>query len=308
MPALIQHPDPATLRPRPADDLLAPGTTVGAVELLVRDLDTELAYYTRGATLDVLRHSGDSADLGRGRDVVVRLRQVRGLPSWRPDQAGLFHTAIVFEDESALARALASMAGYAPETFIGSADHLYSQAFYFTDPEGNGLELYTDRPRETWRREANGLLSVANNPLDPQQFLRTHLETDWAHTTTAPPATLGHVHLQVGNIALGRQFYVDTLGFEVMSDLGSALFVAAGGYHHHVALNTWNSAGAGPRAASLGLGQVNLELPGAQDIAALQERLTDHGVATRHDGAVLRFEDPWGTLIQVAQAPAPQAP
>jgi catechol 2,3-dioxygenase len=92
---------------------------------------------------------------------------------------------------------------------------------------------------------------------------------------------------------------VDALGFEVMSDVGSALFIAAGGYHHHIAVNTWGTAGAGPRAAALGLGQVNIDLPTGDDVDALQRRLADHRVAVRHDGAVLRFDDPWGTLIQV---------
>ncbi|MBB1012071.1 VOC family protein, partial [Dietzia kunjamensis] len=110
---------------------------------------------------------------------------------------------------------------------------------------------------------------------------------------------LGHVHLQVGDIGTARDFYVDALGFEVMSDVGSALFIAAGGYHHHIAVNTWGTAGAGPRAAALGLGRVNIELPTADDVDALRQRLTDHRIETRHDGAVLRFDDPWGTVIEV---------
>lgn len=299
MPIFAQHPDPRSLAQRPADDLLADGTRMGAVELLVSDLDTMLAYYTRAVTLEVLAHAGDTAVLGRDGRTIMTLRQVEELPTAKPGQAGLFHTAVLFEDEPALAAALASVAAHAPGSFTGSADHLYSQAFYFDDPEGNGVELYTDRPRETWRREPSGLLSLASDPLDPEAFLRRHLgEQDPAR----PPATLGHVHLQVGDIGVGRRFYVDVLGFEVMSDIGSALFVAAGGYHHHIALNTWHSAGAGPRAASLGLGRVNIDLPTADDVAALAARLADHRIATRHDGAVLRFEDPWRTLLQVGVA------
>ncbi|PLC11703.1 glyoxalase [Kocuria flava] len=302
MPIFPQHPSPESLRARPAEDLLSPATRMGAVELLVADLDATLDYYTRGVTLGVLEHAGDTAVLGRDGRTIVRLRQVKELPPARRGQAGLFHTAVLFEDEAALAAAVASVATAFPGSFTGSADHLYSQAFYFDDPEGNGVELYADRPRETWRRETSGLLTLATNPLDPNAFLGEHLPGAAPATRTAPPATLGHVHLQVGDIGLGRQFYVDVLGFEVMSDIGSALFVAAGGYHHHLALNTWNSAGAGPRAASLGLGRVNIDLPGAEDVAALQERLAHHGVATRHDGAVLRFEDPWRTLVEVAAA------
>ena len=301
MPIFPQTPDPRSLVQRPADDLLAPGTRMGAVELLVADLDATLAYYTTGVTLEVLASAGDTAVLGRDGRTVLRLRRVKDLPPARPGQAGLFHTAVVFEDEPALAAAVASVAAHAPGSFTGSADHLYSQAFYFDDPEGNGVELYADRPRDTWRREPSGLLTLATNPLDPRAFLQEHLPAGPAQRP-APPAELGHVHLQVGDIAAGRQFYVDVLGFEVMSDIGSALFVAAGGYHHHLALNTWRSAGAGPRAASLGLGQVNIDLPTADDVTALQARLEDHRIPTRHDGAVLRFEDPWHTLIQVGAA------
>lgn len=297
MPVFVQNPDPRSLVERPADQLLPADARMGAVELLVRDLDAMIAFYSRGVTLDVLEQSGEIAELGRGGQSLVRLRRVRDLPPRRPGEAGLFHTAVLFEDRQSLAFAAASVARLAPQSFTGSSDHLYSEAFYFDDPEGNGVELYVDRPRETWQRDGNGLLQTATNALDPNAFLRTHLPQQ---PVAPPPATLGHVHLQVGDIGVARDFYVDALGFEVMSDLGTALFIAAGGYHHHVAVNTWGTAGAGPRAAALGLGQVNLDLPDDDDVAALQQRLVDYRIEVRHDGRTLRFEDPWGTLIQVA--------
>lgn len=298
MPVFTQNPGPRSLVERPADDLLAAGTRMGAVELLVRNLDAMIAFYSSGVTLEVLEQVGETAVLGRAGHPLVRLRRVPDLPPRRPGEAGLFHTAVLFDDKPALAAAVASVATHAPRSFTGSADHLYSEAFYFDDPEGNGVELYVDRPRESWQRDANGLLQTATNPLDPNAFLRANLAAP-SSGSAGPPATLGHVHLQVGDIGAARDFYVDALGFEVMSDLGSALFIAAGGYHHHIAVNTWGTAGAGPRAAALGLGQVNIALPDDDDVAALRQRLTDHGVGVRHDGAVLRFDDPWGTLIQV---------
>ncbi|MGF0130192.1 VOC family protein [Dietzia cinnamea] len=296
MPVYVQNPDPRSLVERPPDDLLAPDTRMGAVELLVRDLDAMIGFYAEGVTLEVLEHSGEAAVLGRAGLPLVRMRRMPDLPPRKSGEAGLFHTAVLFDDEASLAAAVASVARYAPRSFTGSSDHLYSQAFYFDDPEGNGVELYADRPRETWATEPHGLLKVATDPLDPNAFLRTHLPEASA---TLPGATLGHVHLQVGDIGVARDFYVDALGFEVMSDVGSALFIAAGGYHHHIAVNTWGTAGAGPRAAALGLGQVNIDLPTTDDVDALQQRLTDHGFRARHDGAVLRVDDPWGTLIQV---------
>lgn len=296
MPVYVQNPHPRSLERRAADDLIAPDTQMGAVELLVRDLDAMIAFYSEGVTLEVLAHEGETAVLGRAGKSLVRMRRMPDLPPRRQGEAGLFHTAVLFDDEASLSAAVASVARLAPRSFTGSSDHLYSQAFYFDDPEGNGVELYADRPRETWTTQEDGLLEVATNPLDPNEFLRTHLPNAQAGPA---PATLGHVHLQVGDIGVARDFYVDALGFEVRSDVGSALFIAAGGYHHHIAVNTWGTAGAGPRAAALGLGQVNIDLPSDDDVAAVRQRLTDRGISARHDGAVLRVDDPWGTLIQV---------
>lgn len=321
MPVYVQNPHPRSLERRSSEDLLAADTRMGAVELLVRDLDAMIAFYSQGVTLEVLEHSGETAVLGRGGQPIVRMRRMPDLPERRSGEAGLFHTAVLFDTESALAEAVLSVARQSPRAFTGSSDHLFSQAFYFDDPEGNGVELYADRPRETWATEDHGLLRVATNPLDPNEFLRTHLPPGRGGQAPGgqaldgqtlggpvplgpPPATLGHVHLQVGDIGLARDFYVDALGFEVMSDVGSALFIAAGGYHHHIAVNTWGTAGAGPRAAALGLGQVNIDLPDDDDVDAVRERLAGHGISSRHDGATLSVEDPWGTLIQIGTAAA----
>jgi catechol 2,3-dioxygenase len=252
-------------------DRLAQDTAMGDVELLVRDLDGVLAYYADGVGLDVLRHDGPDAVLGRGGEPIMRLVHRADLPEFERGEAGLFHTAILFGDEAGLAGAVASVARAYPRSFTGSADHLVSQAFYFDDPEGNGVELYVDRPREAWRRTAGGGVEMASNFLDPNRFLQTHLPD--APQQAADGAVIGHVHLQVGDIPLAERFYAGVLGFDVMARYGSqALFVAAGGYHHHIGLNTWNSAGAGPRAASLGLGQVSIELPTTDDVDSLLSR------------------------------------
>lgn len=282
-------------------DRLAQDTSMGDVELLVRDLDAVLTYYADGVGLDVLRHDGPEAVLGRGGEQIMRLVQRSDLPEFQRGEAGLFHTAILFGDEASLARAVASVARFAPRSFTGSSDHLVSQAFYFDDPEGNGVELYVDRPREQWKRHADGSVEMATAFLDPNAFLQTHLPN--APQPAADGAVIGHVHLQVGDIALAEQFYSGVLGFDVMARYGSqALFVAAGGYHHHIGMNTWNSQGAGPRAASLGLGQVSIEIPTTDDVDALRSRLRGAGVETRHDGQTLRFDDPWKTLIEVFPA------
>ncbi|WP_309066398.1 VOC family protein [Microbacterium sp.] len=293
-----QNPHPDSLKKRSRDELLPPDTRMGAVELLVRDLDLMLRYYSEAVSLDVLEHVGDTAALGLRDQKVMTLRQEKNLPRADRRQAGLFHTAIVFDTPEALAASVASTASKVPGSFTGSADHIFSEAFYFDDPEGNGVELYTDRPRDAWLRESSGMYALASNPLDPNSYLRQHL----------PPApasfrgNLGHVHLQVGDIATARDFYAGILGFEVTGEMDVALFVSAGGYHHHIGMNTFNSLGAGPRAAALGLGRVDIDVPTPEDVAALQSRLKDHRIATRHDGRTLSFEDPWNTTIHVTAA------
>ena len=146
-----------------------------------------------------------------------------------------------------------------PARFTGSADHLVSQAFYFTDPEGNGIELYWDRARTDWSW-THGQVEMATLYLDPNTFLGDHLTEEAASGATAgDAASVGHVHLSVGDVATARAFYVDALGFDETATLGNqAVFVSAGGYHHHMAMNVWNSRGAGPRMPALGLGRVDL--------------------------------------------------
>jgi catechol 2,3-dioxygenase len=295
-----------------ATDVLAADTAMEAVTLYVRDLDLMTRYYRDVVTLEVLdvpaplEHQGSaraaSVTLGRGGVPVVVLRHTPDLPPANPGQAGLFHTAILFDTQSALAAAVASIAQKAPSSFTGSADHLVSEAFYFTDPEGNGIELYWDRSRSLWKREGDQIL-MDTLFLDPNQYLAEHLTESGLENPLAEGETVvGHVHLQVGDIPTAQKFYVDALGFETTFLWHGALFVSAGGYHHHMAMNTWNSRGAGPRASTLGLGEVAIQVPTADDLAALRSRLDFHGVTQRDDGQTLAFEDPWKNLIRVTSA------
>jgi catechol 2,3-dioxygenase len=283
-------------------DLLAPTTRMGAVTLRVADLDAMTAYYRDAVTLTVLEASGEEVVLGRGAErvlVLVRASELRHAPA---RSAGLFHTAILFDSEADLAVAVHAVATRHPGSFTGSADHLVSQAFYFTDPEGNGVELYTDRDRSTWSW-THGQIEMASLMLDPNQFLRDHLDPAAVVAAATRPATVGHVHLCVGDVASARRFYVDQLGFEATAQVGgSALFVSAGGYHHHMAMNTWNSRGATRRRLTLGLGLVRIEVPTGDDLAALTDRLGHHGVATRDDGRTVEFDDPWANRVRVRAA------
>ncbi|QAY70149.1 VOC family protein [Xylanimonas protaetiae] len=294
------------------DTRIAADTAMGAVTLRVADLDRMIAYYTQAVPLRLLAHDGPravlgrgtTAVLGRGTTAVVVLEHAPGLRHASPGEAGLFHTAILFDTQAALAAAVASVATRAPGTFTGSADHLVSQAFYFTDPEGNGVELYWDRDRSLWSW-THGQVEMATLFLDLNGYLREHLDEAGAADPHAGAARVGHVHLSVGDIASARRFYVDQLGFDATASLGgSALFVSAGGYHHHLAMNTWNSAGAGRRARTLGLGQLDLVLPTGDDVGALADRMRFYGAATADDGQTLAFEDPWANTVRVVAAGA----
>ncbi|MEO5534496.1 MAG: VOC family protein [Pseudolysinimonas sp.] len=275
---------------------------MGAVTLNVGDLDAMTAYYRDGIGLQVLSADGPRVVLGRGTRPVVVLEHSPELKHASPHSAGLFHTAILFDSEAALAAAVYSVAQRHPATFTGSSDHLVSKAFYFDDPEGNGVELYWDRDRSEWSW-VHGSIEMSTLYLDPNAFLNENLTEEGLAGPGLGDAAVGHVHLSVGDVESAREFYVDRLGFESTIEMpGSALFVSAGGYHHHMAMNVWNSRGAGRRQRTLGLGRIDIVVPGSDDLGALTERMTHHGIPTRDDGQTLEFDDPWANLITVTTA------
>lgn len=283
-------------------DLLAADTAMGAVTLSVANLDALTAYYRDAVALTVLSESSDTVVLGRGTAPVVILKHSPALKHASPRDAGLFHTAILFDTEEALAASVYSVATRYPQTFTGSSDHLVSKAFYFTDPEGNGVELYWDRDRTEWSW-THGSIEMNTLFLDPNKFLQENLTESAVDQPLIGGARVGHVHLQVGDVATARDFYVNQLGFSATAEIpGSAVFVSAGGYHHHMAMNTWNSSGAGLRLPALGLAQIDITVPTTDDLGALGERMTHHGIQLRNDGDTLIFGDPWANQIRVAAA------
>ncbi len=284
------------------DHLLAADTAMGAVTLRVANLDAMTAYYRDGVGLQVLDAAGPTVSLGRGTTTVIVLEHAPELKHASPRDAGLFHTAILFDTEEALAAAVYSVAQHYPNNFTGSSDHLVSKAFYFNDIENNGVELYWDRDRTEWSW-AHGSVEMDTLYLDPNGFLQENLTERAMVDPVIGGARVGHVHLQVGDVDTAHEFYVSQLGFEATMKFGpSALFVSAGGYHHHMAMNTWNSKGAGPRQLALGLGRVDIQVPSDDDIGALTERMTHYGVDARNDGQTVTFADPWQNTIRVRAA------
>ena len=282
---------------------LAHDTAMGAVTLNVADLDAMTRYYRDAVGLDELDASGPRTVLGRraaeGDRPVVILVHTPELRHAGPREAGLFHTAILFDTKAALAAAVYSVAQKHPGTFTGSSDHFVSNAFYFDDPEGNGVELYWDRDRTQWSW-VHGKIEMGTVYLDPNRFLQENLTEEGLAGPLPGDARVGHVHLSVGDTASARAFYVDRLGFdETISIPDQAVFVSAGGYHHHMAMNVWNSRGAGRRQQTLGLGRVDIEVPDADALGELGERLAHFGIETRDDGRTVELEDPWANRILV---------
>lgn len=283
-----------------SQDLLPADLTMGTVMLKVGDMKLMTDYYQRALGLDVVAEQDGGLYLGRLNTPLVHLAPAPGLAIPGRGEAGLFHTALLFDEQAALAATVATAAQYAPQLFTGSADHLVSEAFYFSDPEGNGIELYWDRPRDAWSWDGNNVV-MDSLALPPQKYLQEHLTEGALEGQRGTEAGVGHVHLQVGDVQSAHDFYVGTLGFEKTAGWhGQALFVSAGRYHHHMAMNVWNSRGAGPRRDTLGLGEVLIEVPAGDDVGALADRLKVAGVAAHHTGAELRFEDPWRNRIRVA--------
>ena len=283
-----------------SQDLLPADLAMGTVMLKVGDMKLMTDYYQRALGLDVVAEQDGALYLGRLKTPLVHLAPAPGLNIPGRGEAGLVHTPLLFEDRSSLAATIASAAQYEPQSFVGSADHLVSEAFYFTDPEGNGIELYWDRPREAWSWDGKNVV-MDNVALPPQKYLHDHLTQESVTGQRSAGAEVGHVHLQVGDVQSAHDFYVGTLGFEKTAGWhGQALFVSAGGYHHHMAMNVWNSRGAGPRRDTLGLGEVLIEVPSGDDVGALADRLKVASVESHHTGAELRFEDPWRNRLRVA--------
>lgn len=276
-----------------SSQLLPANTAMGAVTLWVSDLDGMIRYYRDGVGLELLSHIEGRAVLGFKEIAIVILEHKPAMKHASPHEAGLFHTAILFPTEAALAKSVYSVANKYPGNFTGSADHLVSKAFYFNDPEGNGVELYWDRDRSEWSW-VHGTIEMDTIFLDPNEFLREHL----TNTPVEEEKRVGHVHLSVGSVPAAEEFYVKMLGFEkTMNWGGQALFVSAGGYHHHMAMNTWRSRGAGKRQLALGLGNVEIKLGDFDQLEATKDRLKFYQLDVKSETDEVKVEDPWGNLI-----------
>ena len=222
--------------------MIPPGTSIGTVRLRVADIDALSEFYERVIGLRGVERDGDLARLGpEGGEPLVELLSAPGAAPPPSFSTGLFHMAILVPDRAELSRSLRRVIEHGWR-LTGASDHLVSEALYLNDPEGNGIEIYRDRPRDQWG-EHDGELRMATLPLDLDDVLAE--AGDDGTDGTPAGTTMGHVHLRVAGIPAAEAFYNGALGLEVMvRSYPGALFVAAGGYHHHIGLNTWQSEGA----------------------------------------------------------------
>jgi catechol 2,3-dioxygenase len=292
----VNPPSPTSV---PAAPAIAADTSLGAVSLTVPDLARSRAFYETALGLSV-RESDDGAmafGVPGGGDL-VRLYGDASAPALDRRATGLYHLAILFPTRLDLAHALARLAE-AHWSLDGVADHLVSEALYLSDPDGNGIELYRDRPREQWSY-ADGQLQMDTLPLDLRSLVDELAAADGPQASAPAGTAMGHVHLQVADIAETEAFYHGVLGFGVTTrGYPGALFVSAGGYHHHLGLNTWHSAGSGPAAAgAVGLRSYEVVLPDRTELDSVLDRVRGAGLAvaaTGQDFATIR--DPSGNLV-----------
>jgi catechol 2,3-dioxygenase len=276
---------------------------IGVVRLVVRDLGTVGAFYRKVIGLQSLESGKDFERLGIGDTVLLELEhRANARPQSRRD-AGLFHTAFLLPSREDLGTWL-RFAAEARVRIEGASDHLVSEAIYLSDPEGNGIEIYADRPPALWKRR-DGALEMATNPLDIDDLMHVSAGRTWRIFPTG--GRIGHVHLQVGALGQADAFYNTLLGFEVTCRYPGASFYGSGGYHHQLAGNIWNSRGAQPRDEdTAGLSGFELLSPDPGVIAKTGDRLAAlGGDRPMETSAGLALRDPWGVLVSLHPAPAP---
>ena len=274
-------------------------TRLGAIRLRVGDVGLLRDFYERAIGLRPTASGDGVTALGSGDGALVELVSDPDAPTRPPRTTGLFHLALLVPTRGDLATALRRVfeAGW---HLSGASDHLVSEALYLSDPEGNGIELYRDRPREEWPHEGDEV-AMATLPLDLEGLL-----SDPEGDTAAPMpegTVLGHVHLQVADLDSAAAFWVDTLGLDVTASLyPGALFVSAGGYHHHVGLNTWAGVGAPrPPAGARGLDRFEVVLPDAASLDEARARVAAAADVREEEGGVVA-EDPSGNAMLLRAA------
>jgi catechol 2,3-dioxygenase len=273
---------------------LDPKIELGEVKLKVSNLERSLKFYQEVVGLNILKQDGVTAELtADGKKALVVLEEIPNAVSVpRRSAAGLYHFAILLPTRADLGAALQRLIDSG--IHIGQADHLVSEALYIADPDHNGIEIYRDRPRETWQRDAKGNYLMASDPIDWEGLLED------AKSSTGqglpPGTTIGHVHFHVSHLGQSKQFYCDILGFDIAADMAEqmgALFISAGGYHHHIGLNVWAGVGVLPAPKNgTGLAYYTIVVPDHNVMESILLQLANAGIAVREQGPARIIKDP----------------
>ena len=277
-----------------------PALRIRSVTLAVSELPRSVEFYERALGLPVIERENGSALLGPVREQpALELVEIEAPTPLPPGASGLYHVAWLHPSRAALADTVRRVAG-ARWPLEGASDHGVSEAIYLSDPDGLGIEIYADRPREQWPHRPDGGLEMVTLPLDLEDLLA---QSGGAPGPEVPAGTgIGHVHLKVADVERTRDFYRGAIGLEEQAAMPSAAFLAAGGYHHHIGLNSWQSQGAGPAPDSApGLRRLEFALGAEDELQALGERLRAGGAElAAADGAELLVRDPDGELLAFA--------
>jgi catechol 2,3-dioxygenase len=285
-----------------AAGVLPAATTLGPAHLQVTDLDRSVTFYTETLGFTLAERTGDTATLTAGGTPRLLLTQPEGVQARPPHTTGLYHVAILVPSRAALARSLRRLVERR-YPLSGASDHLVSEALYLDDPDGNGLEIYRDRPRADWY-DADGNFQMGTLPLDVYALLDEGVADERPWTGLEPETRVGHMHVQVADLQAAVDFYAGVLGFDVMlaSERMGAAFVSAGGYHHHLGINTWGTRnGPTPPANAVGLRRFDVVLPDAAALAAVTERLRAASVPFETEEDVVIARDPSGNVVRLRQ-------
>ncbi|MEO8575868.1 MAG: VOC family protein [Gemmatimonadales bacterium] len=277
---------------------LPDATRIGRIRLQVADIDRSIAYYQKVLGLDVRERSDGFASLvpTGGGDSILELKErkdARAVP--RRGLLGLYHFAVLLPDRASLGQFVAHLSEIG--VYAGMSDHLVSEAVYLTDPDGLGIEVYADRPRESWQA-VNRQLTMASNPLDVQNLIASAGGTKW---DGMPAGTkIGHVHFYVGDIGPAADFYHGGLGLaKIVWSYPGALFMSAGGYHHHVGVNTWAEGSPVATDDDARLIDWELILPDRTSAEGAGQSLESAGVDVTHADGFIEASDPWGIKLRI---------
>jgi catechol 2,3-dioxygenase len=273
-----------------------PETQMGSLHLTVSDLPRSLDYYQERIGLKLHHHNGTMAILGAGGHDLLRLTEQRDARLGR-GVTGLYHFALLLPSRLELARALNHLITTGTP-ISGFADHSVSEAIYLSDPDGHGIEVYRDRRRDEWIYEG-GRLRITTEPFDADGVLGELQEVDPTWRGAPPKTTVGHMHLHVSDLRSTERFYVDVLGFELIARYGpSAMFVSAGGYHHHIGLNTWAGVGAPrPPSNSLRLQWYEIRLPETAALNEVMARVQAANIPYLEEDSGFSVDDPSGNKV-----------